>query len=368
MQNNQKVGKVTLGRSGNPPPPVYDSYVRENATFFSLVRNSDFQGILSSIDSVEERFNKVYHYDWVFANDEPFTPAFIEHVTARVSGSAHFVHIPAQFWGYPPWIDLDKAERARKNMKENKIKYGASQSYRHMCRFNSGFFFHLPVMKNYKYYWRVEPDIAFKCDLFDTDWFRFMRINKKKYAFVLAPLELHMTVKNLWRSTKMFFSENPDLLHPDNSFSFLSDDNGDNYNMCHFWSNFELGDMDFFRSSAYTKFFEYLDQVGGFYYSRWGDAPVHTLAVTTLLSKDEVHYIPDTGYFHNPNGNCPRDDAIRRARRCSCSTRFEHTWSRGSCIPKWYEVNELEKPSYGIKFKNVHKFAENEDADEYDDW
>lgn len=32
------------------------------------------------------------------------------------------------------------------------------------------------------------------------------------------------------------------------------------------WSNFEIGDMDFWRSEAYTKYFEFLESKGGFYY------------------------------------------------------------------------------------------------------
>lgn len=32
------------------------------------------------------------------------------------------------------------------------------------------------------------------------------------------------------------------------------------------WSNFEIADMDFWRGEAYTKFFEFLDSKGGFYY------------------------------------------------------------------------------------------------------
>lgn len=32
------------------------------------------------------------------------------------------------------------------------------------------------------------------------------------------------------------------------------------------WSNFEIASMDFWRGEAYTKYFEYLDATGGFYY------------------------------------------------------------------------------------------------------
>jgi alpha 1,2-mannosyltransferase len=65
---------------------------------------------------------------------------------------------------------------------------------------------------------------------------------------------------------------------------FISDDGGDTYNSCHcesffflfclllrlqeqtVWSNFEIGDMNFFRSDVYQKFFAFLDSTGGFYY------------------------------------------------------------------------------------------------------
>jgi hypothetical protein len=32
------------------------------------------------------------------------------------------------------------------------------------------------------------------------------------------------------------------------------------------WSNFEIGDLDFWRGEAYSKYFEYLESKGGFYY------------------------------------------------------------------------------------------------------
>ena len=32
------------------------------------------------------------------------------------------------------------------------------------------------------------------------------------------------------------------------------------------WSNFEIADLDFWRSEAYMKFFTFLDKKGGFYY------------------------------------------------------------------------------------------------------
>jgi alpha 1,2-mannosyltransferase len=74
------------------------------------------------------------------------------------------------------------------------------------------------------------------------------------------------------------------------------------------WSNFEIADLDFWRSPAYMAYFEYLDSKGGFYYERWGDAPVHSLAAALLLPKDKLHFFAPIGYVRtsyifvgNPN-------------------------------------------------------------------
>lgn len=68
--------------------------------------------------------------------------------------------------------------------------------------------------------------------------------------------------------------EHPDMIPKNNLMRFVSDNNGDSYNLCHFWSNFEIGDLNFLRSREYMEYFEYLDRTGGFFYERWGDAPV----------------------------------------------------------------------------------------------
>src|SRR6187549_3827648 len=48
----------------------------------------------------------------------------------------------------------------------------------------------------------------------------------------------------------------------------VHDRNGDSWTSCHYWSNFEIADLDFFRSRAYQEYYKYLDRRGGFYYER----------------------------------------------------------------------------------------------------
>ncbi|KZP02585.1 glycosyltransferase family 15 protein [Athelia psychrophila] len=126
-------------------------------------------------------------------------------------------------------------------------------------------------------------------------------------------------------------AEYPEYISPDNALKFVSDDGGENYNMCHYWSNFEIADMDFFRSDAYTKFFEYLDSKGGFYYERWGDAPVHTIAISLLARKEQVHFFENIGYRHKPLEHCP----IFTGSGCTCdqSDTIDYTFS--SCLRRF---------------------------------
>lgn len=225
----------------SPNDPGWDDLMgtapgpRMNATFVTLARNSDVYDIAKSIRQVEDRFNRRYNYDWVFLNDKPFDDTFKKVTSSLVSGKTHYGLIPKDHWSYPEWIDLDKAKKVREDMKARKIIYGDSVSYRHMCRYESGFFFRHPLMLNYEYYWRVEPSIELFCDV-HYDPFRVMVEEGKKYSFVLSLYEYGETIKTLWDSTKKFMKNHPEHISPDNSLEFLSDDNGETYNNCHFVS------------------------------------------------------------------------------------------------------------------------------------
>lgn len=47
-------------------------------------------------------------------------------------------------------------------------------------------------------------------------------------------------------------------------------------------------------------FFEHLDKQGGFYYERWGDAPVHSIGAALFANKSQIHFFDDIGYRHEP--------------------------------------------------------------------
>ncbi|THH01251.1 hypothetical protein EW026_g1423 [Hermanssonia centrifuga] len=324
---------------------------KANATFVLLARNSDLNGIAMSMKQMEDRFNKKFQYPYVFLNEEPFSEEFKSFVHApmlpielpvytsdrRVSeltdAPIQFGLIPHDHWYQPDWVDEEKASAARADMVRNQVIYGGSVPYRNMCRYNSGFFYRHELLQNYKYYWRIEPDVTFFCDL-DYDPFLIMEDQKKVYGFTVSLYEYPATIPTLWETVREFIDANPDLVEEGNAMNFISDDGGNNYNRCHFWSNFEIGDLDFWRDVPYTKFFEFLDSKGGFYYERWGDAPVHSIGAALFAKKEQIHFFSDIGYRHNPFQHCPQGDAHKKG-KCWCNPNDNFDYEGYSCLNRY---------------------------------
>lgn len=321
-----------------------------SATFVTLARNQELYDLIKSIRVVEDRFNRKYNYDWVFLNDEEFTQEFKDLTTAIVSGKTKYGKIPKEHWSYPDWIDLERAAASRKKMKEDKIIYGDSESYRHMCRFELGFFWRNPLLDEYEWYWRVEPGIEINCDL-NYDLFKYMQDNDKVYGFTISIHEFEKTIPTLWQHTKDFIEKNKQYVAEDNFLDFISDDGGKTYNLCHFWSNFEIANLKFWRSEAYRKYFEYLDATGGFFYERWGDAPVHSIAAALFLPKSKIHYFEDVGYRHHVYGQCPLNAQFRYEHKCSCDPNGDFTFRGYSCGKKYFEKMGLQKPKEWEKYQ-----------------
>ncbi len=240
---------LTVEKQSNDAPSITTHPIAEtsgermNATFVTLARNSDLWEIVKSIRQVEDRFNRKFHYDWVFLNDKPFDESFKNVTTSLISGKTHYGEIAQEHWSFPDFIDTDRARKTREDMAQRKIIYGDSISYRHMCRFESGFFFLHPLMQKFEWYWRVEPSIELYCDI-DYDTFKYMRDHGKKYSFVLSLYEYVETIPTLWDSVKTFIKDHPEHIAEDNSMQFLSDDNGETYNHCHFVSRHALLNLE----------------------------------------------------------------------------------------------------------------------------
>ncbi|KAJ2710232.1 hypothetical protein H4R19_003850 [Coemansia spiralis] len=281
---------------------------------------------------LEARFNRRYHYPYLFLNDEPFTDEFMHLIAASTTSNVTFALIPRDHWSMPASIDPRLAQEARDRMEANHVVYGKSLSYRHMCRFNSGFFYKHPLLRDLDWYWRVEPGVDFYCDI-DYDPFRFMQDQGKVYSFVIVLKELQETIPTLWQHTLDYMAAAN--ISSDWMSYFVARD-GD-YNLCHMWSNFEIASLGWLRSAAYEAYFQFLDQAKGFFMERWGDAPVHSIAAGMLLNHSQIHFFDDIGYRHDGFARCPdRDATVQTQLKCQCPPDLDNfDSSPGSCLPQW---------------------------------
>lgn len=63
---------------------------RINATFLSLVRNEELDGILRSMKEVESTFNSKFNYPWTFFNDKPFSDEFKRRTQAATKAQVRY--------------------------------------------------------------------------------------------------------------------------------------------------------------------------------------------------------------------------------------------------------------------------------------
>ncbi|KAI5369181.1 Putative glycosyl transferase, family 15, nucleotide-diphospho-sugar transferase [Septoria linicola] len=313
--------------------PVLNTTERASAVLVMLARNTEIDGAIASVRSVQEQFNDNFGYPWVFLNDVEWSSEFKQRVGQAVGKAidVKFEQIPQHMWGYPDWLDQKKAKASMREMKQNNIQYGGAESYHHMCRFQSGFFYDHPALLPYRYYWRVEPNIRFTCAL-TYDPFVAMKTHNKRYGYNMALWERGQTVPSLFRKisdykvdqyfrTTALWTAMLDASYMPWPFRGVlamlrnRDGNGDLWNVCHFWSNFEIADLDFYRSDAYRNLFDYLDRDGGFYYERWGDAAVHSLAAAMLLEPQELHHFSDLGYVHDGLQYCTFQSTPKEKRK-----------------------------------------------------
>ncbi|KAI1438037.1 glycolipid 2-alpha-mannosyltransferase [Xylaria sp. CBS 124048] len=295
---------------------------RENAVFVMLARNQELHKAKKSIQSIHRNFNQWFNYPILFLNDEPWDERFITQLNETAGGRAIFEVIPKKAWTFPDWVDRDSAQQRIKNQGAGVAgPHAGLEGYHHMCRFYSGNFYQLEALKSYKWYWRLEPDVEYTCAI-TYDPFVQMAKHGKVYGYTIALWEVGKSCPSLFRTTAdwkqsmgiptnnlwsamMEASWMPFPFRHLLSWLPHRDASGDAWSLCHYWSNFEIADLDFFRSSAYQKYFEHLDKKGGFYDERWGDAAVHSLAIAMLADPQQVHHFEDIGYRHAKFYQCP---------------------------------------------------------------
>jgi hypothetical protein len=162
--------------------------------------------------------------------------------------------------------------------------------------------FTLPILAEYKYAWRLDSHVRYLCDIVDDPIAR-MEASGALYGYALRMKEKMDTIPSLWATAEEYavgagrkarVREQWDVTIPGHSLQVG----------CHYWNNMEITRLEWFSGPTYQAFFKHLDASGGFFYERWGDAPIRSWALMLLADPADIMWF-DIGYQHPWWVKCP---------------------------------------------------------------
>ena len=157
---------------------------------------------------------------------------------------------------------------------------GFSMGYRHMCRMFSGEFYKLPIVQQYEYYIRLDTDSFIQTPL-GYDIFKWAKENECWYGYVAPAVQQdnEKVVEGLWDLVNEHYPNNI----PDRWM---------------YYTNWELGKVDWFLTSEYMALYNIIDENGGIYTKRWGDAPIKFLGVNLFMPQKHIQPVQGFTYQH----------------------------------------------------------------------
>ncbi|KAI8975196.1 nucleotide-diphospho-sugar transferase [Mycotypha africana] len=292
---------------------------------YLLVRNEDLPKVRLTMREFLDRMKATTNvrnntYPWVFLSAQKFTPDFKKYVSSMIPSDefkgrrVFFGQIDLEAWSSPEWIDTTRTEEGimKQILAQQSLKNVDSLTKKQKMRYQTGLFFYHPLFDNVEYVLRLEPGASFPCDI-TTDPFETMKKKNKK-------LGMHSFLNS------SFILPAHETIHP---WLFNSYNETVQYNFCHFSTAFEMVNLDFLKSEQYSKFFQYLDLVGGFFYERWSDGAIRTIAASLFLQKDNIHFFNNIGYSYANTQHCPFDN--KSMDQCLCDMKQNTNLKRNSC-------------------------------------
>jgi hypothetical protein len=253
----------------------------QNAVIVYLSRQQDINILYYSLYFLYKNFNLEFKYPVIIYHDD-ITSVSISKLLVALYTSLNMM----------PNIKFEKIKfeiPANINL-ENNFEPPLSMfrlGYRHMCRWFSGEMYKHETLKNYDWYLRLDSD-SFLLSKIKYDIFDHMKSNNYIYGYMSEyDKDEEFVVKDLLKATQEYLKINNILNEKIN-----------NWNLQIFYTNFEVGNLSFFKNNQYMSYYNYIDNTGNIYYKRWGDAPIRWFGVNMFLKDENILCIKDIAYQH----------------------------------------------------------------------
>jgi len=241
-----------------------------------LLRRQSIPVFARSAKMLHTNFNDAYRYPIIIFHESDLDP---EPERDRLRSSAadrSLLFFQRVVFDIPPFINRSAVP--------HRVCF-KTVGYRHMCRFHAITIYNEPILAGLRYVWRLDDD-SYIFRPVGYDVFRFMLDRRIRYGYAAVRQDYGPCIVGLWPAADRYAKEHglkQRFRWPRGRM---------------FWNNFEVSDMEMWRSEEYRDYVEYIDQLGGIYYRRWGDATIKTIAVTLFAFKNETHHFKDISYAH----------------------------------------------------------------------
>ena len=220
----------------------------------------------------------------------------------RLVPSTNVTFEEISFATLPHGVSEGDVDRWRKEGAQKKFQ---GRGYRQMCRFWFGVVWTLPSLRRYDYYLRLDTD-SIVPDVVPADPFRKMAAQGCDYGFNRLKGENPFVTTGLWETAQRWMDADPLVTAAARKrVEDVALKKGEYWGPM-YYNNFELGTFALKNSAVYQAFFRHVDRQKphGIFRYRWGDAPLHTLAVAAAVERPDAYcnYTrKEFPYQHNPD-------------------------------------------------------------------
>jgi hypothetical protein len=177
-------------------------------------------------------------------------------------------------------------------------------SYFHMCRFFTLMLPNHPLLTLFTFYWRLDAHSYIFGPKPIEDPFEIMQKRHIQYAFAMVNEEGEGYATGLWSLFHSFLTHH--CLKSSKALRKTQTGWFGGYSLSIVFTNFAIANVSLFRDHSLVRaWLHRVERDGGIYRFRWGDAPIHTLAVTQFLERDQVVRFRYFGYMHRTEYVCP---------------------------------------------------------------
>jgi hypothetical protein len=253
------------------------------------VQSKTLSKLNTSIHYLDTNFNNRYQYPVIVFTEEDLNTAQGHQFIRSFCQSPQLLFIQVVHFTVPLFL-LNSNKPAIPKRAGN----GKSIGYRHMCRFHAKTVYEQPILSqchpSLEFGWRLDDD-SFLYKPVNYDVFSLMRNKQLQYGYIQIRDESSSLIRGLWETVDDFLQMNNDIART----QFYT---GWKHTKI-YYNNFEISNMSLWMSDKYRRYIEHIDQQGGIYYKRWGDAPIKTIAVTLFTEQSKTFRFTDIPYKHN---------------------------------------------------------------------